>query len=323
MSSLLRKLIDVKKVPKSRVELHLHFEGGDADILERIAYELCEDEAKEGVLYFEVRMSPQLSSNTVENVWREEGNFSEDIPTEKYTHPANPCTPKQVIESVLKGLKRGEQEFGVYSSLILSCMTQFPEWDKEVLELVQQFRDKGVVGIDIAGPENRHSTVTHSFNEDVINTFTKAKELGIHRTVHAGEVGPAVNVEFAVERLHAERIGHGYNGVLDSNVYLKCLAQNIHFETCPHSSYFTGGVDPSVRHPILKLAEEGANFSINKDDPTVFDCTLDAEYRFLTKLGLNELHFTRANINALKSSFLPQLRKDELLQQLYATYGFI
>ena len=100
--------------------------SGDADILERIAYELCEDEAKEGVLYFEVRMSPQLSSNTVENAWREEGNFSEDIPTEKYTQPANPCTPNQVIESVLKGLKRGEQEFGVYSSLILSCMTQFP-----------------------------------------------------------------------------------------------------------------------------------------------------------------------------------------------------
>ncbi|CAG2108779.1 unnamed protein product, partial [Medioppia subpectinata] len=293
---------------------------GDSDILERIAYELCEDEAKQGVLYFETRMSPQLSSNTVQNKWRTEGNFTDDINAIETLNPVNPCTPKQVIESVLKGLKRGEKDFGVYSSLILSCMTSFPEFNKEVVELAQEFKDKGVVGIDIAGPENQHSKETHSFNQDVIDTFCRAKELGIHRTVHAGEVGPAANVEFAVERLHAQRIGHGYNGALDSAVYRKCLAASIHFETCPHSSYYTGGVDPSIRHPILMLAEENANFSINKDDPTVFDCTLDSEYEFLTRLGLNELHFIRANINAMKSSFLPQKRKEELLKQFIKIY---
>ena len=125
-------------------------------------------------------------------------------------------------------------------------------------------------------------------------TFQRAKQLNIHRTCHAGEEGPANNVLFAIEHMFAERIGHGYSAVADPEVYQKCLSANIHFEVCPISSYYTGAISPTVKHPVITLAEDNANFSINKDDPTVFGNTLDKEYQYLYEMGINESHIIRA-----------------------------
>ena len=163
-----------------------------------------------------------------------------------------------------------------------------------MLELIIQFRDQGVVGIDVAGNEDMIEDATHSFTQREVHTFLKAKELGIHRTCHAGEIGPAVNVEFAVERMCAERIGHGYSVIKDKHIYQKCIESNVHFETCPYSSYFTGAINPSDRHSIVKFAEDGVNFSLSKDDPITFGSTLDNEYQYMYGLGLNEVHIIRA-----------------------------
>ena len=70
--------------------------------------------------------------------------------------------------------------------------------------------------------------------------FNEAKEKGIHRTVHAGEVGPAKCVQQALDLLHAERIGHGYRVLEDEKLYQRCLRDKVHFEVCPTSSLLTG-----------------------------------------------------------------------------------
>src|SRR5699024_7882835 len=114
------------------------------------------------------------------------------------------------------------------------------------------------------------------------------------RTVHAGEMGPATNVAYAVKKLHAERIGHGYHVIQDQDIYEECRRRDIHFETCPYSSYLTAAVGPDEKHAILTFAEDNANFSINKDDATQTKSTLDSEYELLRKQGLNELHLVRA-----------------------------
>ncbi|XP_054163871.1 adenosine deaminase-like [Oppia nitens] len=364
---LTRRVIDTNKVPKSRVELHLHLGGsvrlstvwelcqkkgiklttngtfkelvdfcvikkpgklidflnilshygrilvGDADTFERCAYEICEDEANDGVLYFELRTAPHLGSNIVKK--------GHNDPIIAANHP-NACSPKQVVEAVLRGLKRGQQDFGIHSALILSCVCGYPEWSEEVLQLAQEYRDKGVVGIDIAGQEDMNPDLTHSFTQNEVMVFKAAKELGLHRTVHAGEAGPAVNVEFALDSMFAERIGHGYSVIFDDNIYQKCLNDNIHFELCPHSSYFTGSINPINRNPIVVFAEDNANFSISKDDPTVTAVTLDEEYDYCRQLGLNESHITRANLNAMRAAFCSSILKEQLLKKLYSIYGF-
>lgn len=93
---------------------------GDSEALERCVYEICEDEAKDGVLYFELRTSPHLNSNTIKK------KFNSPLVSES---DPNACTPKQVVESVLRGLKRGEKDFGVVSALILSCVCGYPGID--------------------------------------------------------------------------------------------------------------------------------------------------------------------------------------------------
>lgn len=171
---------------------------------------------------------------------------------------------------------------------------QFSEYNEQVLDLALKFRDQGVVGIDFAGNEEMAANSSHVFTENEISMFKRAKQLGIHRTCHAGEAGPAVNVLFAIEQMEAERIGHGYRVVRDEAIYRKCLAENVHFETCPQSGHFTGAISPYEHNPIVRFAEDGANFSINKDDPLTFGSTLDLEYKYLYELGLTEAHVVRA-----------------------------
>ena len=102
--------------------------------------------------------------------------------------------------------------------MILCCLSGVPQFSKEILELCQEFKNEGVVGIDIAGDENAISSMGKSevFSDFDKQIFREAKNLGIHRTVHAGEDGPADNVKVAIEEMFAERIGTFYvKSILD------------------------------------------------------------------------------------------------------------
>ncbi|GIY09182.1 adenosine deaminase [Caerostris darwini] len=340
-----RNCVDSSKVPKHRVELHVHLDGaarpetlweiaqskgidlgnsledfrsacttkqpldlcnflapfglflpviaGDAKALERIAFEFCEDAALQHVLYTEARYSPHLLSSST-------------------------LTPSQVVESINRGLAEGAARFGVTVRTLLCCIRGKPGWSKEIVQLCDQFRNKGVVGIDIAGDTQ---AVVDTSKEDV-EAFQLARELGIHRTVHAGEDGPAEQVRFALNHLHAERIGHGYHLVDDDALYQQCLKLDLHFETCPISSFLTGSATNKYKkHPIARFAEDGANFSVSRDDPTIIQKGLHEDYALLKDMGLTEVHLVRANFNAARSSFLPEDEKKLLLQELGRAYG--
>lgn len=194
-------------------------------------------------------------------------------------------TPRDVIQAVQRGFVRGEKEFGTKVRHIL-CSIKSTGWTNDVVTMAHE-NQSFVVGIDIAGNEADCS-------EEDVAAFQRAKELGIHRTVHAGEDGPAANVKIAVDKLGAERIGHGYRVIEDENIYSECKAKNIHFEVCPYSSYLTNAVAKKAPHPVIRFADDNVNFSINKDDSTVTHSTLDSEYMLLTRMGFNELHFVIA-----------------------------
>ncbi|KAG0720451.1 Adenosine deaminase [Chionoecetes opilio] len=205
-----------------------------------------------------------------------------------------------VLDAVLKGLARGEQQFGTKARVILCCIRQRSEWSWDILRLCEKYKERGVVGIDLAGDEGLVSE-SESFTKSDVEcaVFQAAKEKGIHRTVHACEEGPAICVKKAVEMFGAERIGHGYRVLEDEEIYKMCQQENIHFEICPHSSYLTGDVQslttPSKRHPILRFAEDEVSFSINSDDPTLTHTRLSDEYKLLISWGFTEAHLTRAN----------------------------
>ncbi|XP_042867782.1 adenosine deaminase-like isoform X1 [Penaeus japonicus] len=297
---------------------------GDLEAIERISHEFVEDQAKESVAYCETRFCPHLflpdSAHQPDYLTSEVNGTAEGN--------GGNVTIDDVLKAVLKGLKRGEEEFGTKVRVILCCIRGLSHLSREILRLCEEYQDKGVVGIDIAGNEGLQGGEDAGMQNAVdIAVFQAAKEKGIHRTVHAGEAGPAKGVQEAVESFSAERIGHGYRVLEDENIYQKCIRENIHFEVCPHSSYMTGAIKSlttsSKRHPVLRFAEDEVSFSISTDDPTITFTTLPDEYRLLSQWGFTEAHFTRANFQAALHSFLPPEEKKALIDQLHEAYSFI
>ncbi|XP_054636547.1 adenosine deaminase isoform X2 [Dunckerocampus dactyliophorus] len=279
----LRQIIIIQK-PATLTEFlgkfaeYMHVIAGDRDAIKRIAYEFVEDKAKEGVIYVEVRYSPHLLANTkVKPIqWNQaEGNVS----------------PDEVVRLVNEGLSEGERAFHVKARSILCCMRHMPSWSAEVVELCKKFRHEGVVAIDLAGDEslNCESYAGHR------KAYEEAVRCGIHRTVHAGEVGPASVVKEAVDVLKAERVGHGYRTLEDQELYKQLLAQNMHFELCPLSSKITGACTADfTQHPVITFRKDKANYSLNTDDPLIFNSTLNLDYSIAEEhMGFTEEEFRR------------------------------
>ncbi|XP_023248701.1 adenosine deaminase [Seriola lalandi dorsalis] len=287
---------------------YMHVVAGDREAIKRIAYEFVEDKAKEGVIYVEVRYSPHFLANTkVDPIpWdQKEGDLS----------------PDEVVHVVNEGLSEGERAFNIKARSILCCMRHMPSWSMDIVELCKKYRHEGVVAIDLAGDESLNCEAYPGHRM----AYEEAARCGIHRTVHAGEVGPPSVVQEAVEVLKAERVGHGYRTLEDQALYKKLLAQNMHFEVCPVSSKLTGACDPDfTKHPVITFRKDKANYSLNTDDPLIFNSTLHLDYSTAQKyMGFTEEEFKRLNIRSAESCFLPEKEKKELLQQLREAYGMI
>lgn len=189
----------------------------------------------------------------------------------------------------------------------------------DVVELCKKYRHEGVVAIDLAGDESLNCEAYPGHRK----AYEEAVRSGIHRTVHAGEVGPPSVVKEAVEVLKAERVGHGYRTLEDQTLYKQLLAQNMHFEVCPISSKLTGACNPDfTKHPVITFRKDKANYSLNTDDPLIFNSTLHLDYSTAQKyMGFTEDEFKRLNICSAESCFLPDEEKKELLNKLHEAYG--
>uniref|UniRef100_A0A8I3W1B5 Adenosine deaminase n=2 Tax=Callithrix jacchus TaxID=9483 RepID=A0A8I3W1B5_CALJA len=201
----------------------------------------------------------------------------------------------------------------------LSTTCQLSHWSPEVVELCKKYQQQTVVAIDLAGDETIQGSSLFSGH---VQAYEEALKSGIHRTVHAGEVGSAKVVKEAVDILKTERLGHGYRTLEDQALYDRLRQANMHFEICPWSSYLTGAWKPDTEHAVVRLRNDQANYSLNTDDPLIFKSTLDTDYQMTKRdMGFTEEEFKRLNINAAKSSFLPEDEKRELLDLLYKAYG--
>ncbi|XP_033640395.1 adenosine deaminase-like isoform X1 [Asterias rubens] len=273
----------------------------EKDAIKRVVYELCEDKAKEGVIYFELRLSPHLLANC--------GIAWLSFKVEKK------LPLRTVMQSVIEGIEAGQRDFNIKTRLILTMTKHEPGWAAECLEMAKEFSGS-VVGIDIGGEENL------PLDPEIIRVYQEAKQCGLHRTVHAGEAGPARHVKEAIEVLHAERIGHGYHCLDDENVYQMVKDKNIHIEACPTSSIFTGACDPDfTKHPCVRFLKDNVNFSLNTDDPLIFGNTMNEEFKIAKEyFAMSDQQAAQVTLNAARSSFLPDGEKEELIKQIESAY---
>jgi adenosine deaminase len=278
-----------------RGSLPLYLEGYDHTIavmqteeaLERVAYEMMEDMKKDGVVYVETRFAPIFH-------------------VEKGLHA------ETVVKAVLRGLERGKKDFGVEYGLLLCAMRNMdPKISQEIAELAVDFRNQGVVGLDLAGEEGGYPPKKH------VDAFHYIQRENFNITIHAGEAFGKESIWQAIQWCGAHRIGHATRLIEDMKVKdgevlsMGTLAQyvldkRIPLEICLTSNVHTGAVKSVEEHPFGIYYRYRFRVTLNTDGRLMSGLTLTDEYQKAAEifdLKLDELE--KLTINAMKSAFIP------------------
>ena len=125
------------------------------EAIERMSYEFCEYQAKEGVIYAEARYCPHLLMPHI--IGDSKVDFLEK--TNMVADGSPQISPELIVKAVNQGLEKGQKDFPIIVRTILSCIRGKPEWSQEILDLCIQFKGSGVVGIDIAGDEGGEAVI--------------------------------------------------------------------------------------------------------------------------------------------------------------------
>ncbi len=264
--------------------------------LVRVAREAVEDLAKENVVYAEIRFAPAL-------------------------HTKKGLNLEEVVNAVLKGIEEGKKETGIACCLILCAMrNEDPELSLEIAELAVAFREKGVVGFDIAGDEYGHPPKKH------IEAFRYIRNKNFNITIHAGEAFGVESIWQAIQLCGAHRIGHGVRLVEDmvtEGGAIRKMGSLSHFvedmriplEMCLTSNVGTGAVESYQAHPFLTFYKHGFRVFLCSDNRLMSDTSLTKEMSIAVKeYGLDIRDLEKITINAMKSAFI---HRDERVRIIY------
>jgi adenosine deaminase len=220
------------------------------EAVRRVAAEMCEDAAREGVTRLEIRFAPQLHTG---------------------------AAPEAILDAALEGIagRAGVILCGLYgeSPAVLASLVRAAE------------SRRGVVGVDLAGGPSPSDA---SRLEDYAPAFRRAAEIGLGRTVHAAEGRPASEIRTAVEVLGAQRIGHGTTLLDDPAVVDLVLARSITIEACPTSNVHTGVIPDVASHPLPRWLERGVRACVCTDNTLLSAVDLPEELDRASRIpGMN------------------------------------
>jgi adenosine deaminase len=280
-----------------RKSLELYLEGfrhtvavmQTPEAIARVASECAQDLAADGIVYAEVRYAPELSTQQ---------GLALDA----------------VMEAWLAGFEQGAAAAAaagrpIVIRAIVTAMRQFAR-SVEIAELSVRYRDLGVVGFDIAGPEAGFPPSRH------LDAFQLIHHANFHVTIHAGEAFGLPSIWEALQWCGAERLGHGVRIVdditvaPDGEISMGRLAQfvrdvRIPLEMCPTSNVHTGAVPSIEAHPIDILRRLRFRVTVNTDNRLMSGVSLSDEFASLvTTFGLSLDEMQWLSTNAMKSSFL-------------------
>jgi adenosine deaminase len=247
------------------------------EAIERVARECAEDLDADGVVYAEVRYAPELST-------------------------AGGLAVGEVLEAIGAGFAAGPPTIELR---LLVCAMRQADRAEEVFEAAAQARHLGVVGIDLAGPEGGFPAARHA------TAIARAREAGLHVTLHAGEaVGPA-SVADALEQ-GAARLGHGVRVVEDlaadgspGPVARRVLAGDVCLEVCPTSNVHTGLCEDVSSHPFDRLRRAGFRVTVSTDNRLMSGVTATSELVAVSEAfgyGLDEVE--ALTLTAADAAFL-------------------
>jgi adenosine deaminase len=268
-----------------------------SDAIHRVARECALDLAADGVVYAEVRFAPELST-------------------------AQGLAIEDVVEAMVAGFATGSAEAAALGQPIrvgaLLCgMRQNDRWE-EVAGLVVRYRDAGVVGFDLAGPEI-------GFPPDRIPAaITLLDREGAHRTIHAGEAAGIESIRAALDGAHAERLGHGVriadevsdDGALGP-VARRVLDEQVQLEIAPSSNVQTGAYPSLAAHPVDRLHRLGFAVTLNTDNRLMSGVSVSSEVNDVAAtFGWSWDDVQTVTERAASGAFLPDEQRDRLLTEI-------
>jgi adenosine deaminase len=269
-----------------------------ADALTRVARECVADLADDGVVYAEIRYAPEL-------------------------HVQQGLSLDQVVAAVQEGFQQGTEASGgrIVVRHLLTAMRQAAP-SLEIAELAIRYRDNGVAGFDIAGPEAGYPPTRF------LDAFDYVRQENGHATCHAGEAFGLPSIWEAVQWCGADRLGHGVRIIddiavaEDGTAKLGLLAsyvrdKRIPLEMCPSSNLQTGAAASIAEHPIGLLADLRFRVTVNTDNRLMSRTSMTNEHRLLCEAfgwGLPKVEWL--TVNAMKSAFLPYDERYRLIMDV-------
>ncbi|MFI5271904.1 MAG: adenosine deaminase [Ktedonobacterales bacterium] len=198
-----------------------------------------------------------------------------------------------IIAAAIRGLDRALLEYPkIRAGLIVMMDRTFPlDLNGIIVEKALRFRDRGVIGVDIAGPPNP----AFSYREHQ-GLVERARDAGLGITIHTGEEGKIADMWEVVEHLRPDRIGHGILAAYDPRLMAAVAERGIVLEVCPTSNLRTRAVRDveELRHILATLTSSGVAVTINTDGPQMLQTNVVKEYRMLLEHGI----FTDADVRA-------------------------
>ena len=255
--------------------------------LERAAFELAMDCHDDGVRYLEVRYSPIL-------------------------HTKKGMQLSETVDSVKKGLAQAFNECGILTGIIICGIRHIsPGHSLELANLSVEYKNKGVIGFDLAGAEENFPAKKHK------EAFYLILNNNINTTIHAGEAFGPKSIHQAIHICGAHRIGHGTRVYEDIDLLNYINNHRIPLEICLTSNIHTKTVSSISKHPFKYFIDEKVRVTLNTDNRLISNTSLSKEYEIaINNFNLNENEIRTIIINGFKSAFLPHNKRRELIRQV-------
>src|ERR671930_2150089 len=259
------------------------------EALYRAAYELAIDCAAENVRYLEVRYAPVL-------------------------HRQKGLKLTTIVDSVLEGLRVAKRETGIKCGVIVCGIRHInPQTSVRLAELSVAYKNRGVIGFDLAGAEVNFPAKAHK------DAFQLILKNNVNCTAHAGEAYGPESISQAIHFLGAHRIGHGTRLREDGDLLNYVNDHRIPIEVCLSSNVQTGAVPDIASHPLKFYFDYGLRVTLNTDNRLITDTTLTRElWHAHRELGLSLEDLTTIIVSGFKSAFLPFREKQDMLKTVNA-----
>ena len=212
-----------------------------------------------------------------------------------------------VFSGVCDGAAEARERYGIEIGLTPDIARVYSlEEALQVVRYAIKYRDRGVVGVGLGGPEAEHPP------EPYAPAFELARSEGLASVPHAGEHAGPGSIRGALDALGARRIRHGIRAIDDPELVQELVDRRVVLDVCPISNVRTGAVPSLAEHPLPELVASGVICSLSTDDPAMFGTDLSTEYAAAGELGLGPRGFYEAGLEGALCDEPTRIRLREL-----------